>query len=217
MRVEVPTCRTRAAASNRVLATPMAAGAPSAATLVRNVGSRDAATVWHWGEHHTAAANPSQEGRGSSLGSLRISRTFRRAHPRGQQLPASAPRTPAPRTTPNSGGSARRQRPAPARIQSQSLSGSQQESHSTPEPSPSLRRQVFRTVASAPHLSQRTSPERACRVQLLSRDPSPPLQGEESEPVGAVSPQRREAAAPAPPLPVGRVEEAMLLPLKNLG
>src|SRR5215217_6188152 len=52
-------------------------------------------------------------------------------------------------------------------------------------------------------------------VQVLGVDLAPPLAGEGAIPVRPVAPERGEASAPAPPLPVGAVDQTVLLPLQQ--
>src|SRR5215212_11026625 len=52
-------------------------------------------------------------------------------------------------------------------------------------------------------------------VQVLGLEPTPPLEGEGAVPVRPVAPERGEATASAPPLEVGAVDQAVLLPLQQ--
>ena len=59
--------------------------------------------------------------------------------------------------------------------------------------------------------------DHAGAVQVLGVQAAPALEGEGAVPARAVAPERDEASASAPPLPVGAVNQAVLLPLQQDG
>src|SRR5215210_5083845 len=67
-----------------------------------------------------------------------------------------------------------------------------------------------------PYPVRTSSSERPRGLKLGSCDPSPALERQQREPVGAVAPERLPAAARAPPPPVALVQDPVALPVEGL-